>query len=471
MRIRKQSYEVRLKTILTLCSFQNMHGFNVVDNGHHGLVQTVHHWDVPPNVTFASVGYNGTCDANYEGFREVDLDSPGGAKVLFDWNGRKISLNESTYLKYDGTREAMCRRGWDLLHVNAVDKFPDGDYLLSARHTDALYKICHTTGEIVWRLGGVMSDFELLEGVKFSRQHHARVLNQSDTHITLTVFDNAVGEHFQAPTSRLSRGLVISLDLTQKKASLIASYDHPQGIHTDGRGSFQILPSGNAFLNWATNCLISEHTPDGNVLMEASIMALRDTYRAFKHPWVGRPLDPPDVRSEVVWKDRGALVTQIHMSWNGATEVDRWNVKGLDADGADVDIVSDLPRSGFETSIEYNGYASNVYAEALDRGGKVLGTSVVTLGDDKTSNSGSSSRLPPISFGLVGGLLGALLSLAARWLYQRIHRRHDIRRQEEKGRYAPVVGRDEENWELAASISDEVRESDESEPLKPTMDR
>lgn len=447
-----------------------MHGFNVVDDGHHGIVQTVHRWDVPPYKTFESIGYNGSCEAHYQGFREMDLDSPGGAKVLFDWNGRKIGLNESTYLKYDRLPATMCQRGWDLLHVNAVDKCPDGDYLLSARHADALFKISHTTGDIVWRLGGVRSDFELQEGVKFSRQHHARCLKQTDTHTLVSLFDNAVGEHFQAPTSDASRGLILALDLQNMTASIVSQYQHPNGVRTDGRGSFQLLPNGNAFLNWATYSLISEHTPDGKVAMQAYVKSMKDTYRAFKHPWIGRPSNPPDVRSQLVWKEGNEIVTEIHMSWNGATEVDRWNVRGLDADGKELEIVSGLPRSGFETSIEYAGYASNVYADALDQDGNVLGTSRATLDDEHQHEAGHSSTVLSLAFGIIGGLVGVLISFAGLWLYRSVRRRHRAVKTEDKGRYGPV-DQDEQSWELAEDEEEEAEDDKESEPLKPEVNR
>lgn len=35
----------------------------------------------------------------------------------------------------------MLNRALDITHVNAVDKFDDGDYLVSARHTDTIYKV------------------------------------------------------------------------------------------------------------------------------------------------------------------------------------------------------------------------------------------------------------------------------------------------------------------------------------------
>ena len=442
-----------------------MHGFNLVDNGRHGIVQTVKHWDVPPPITFADIGYNGTCSANYEGFREMDLQSPGGAKVLFEWDGRKISLNESTYLKYDRQQSTMCYRGWDLLHVNAVDKCPDGDYLLSARHTDALYKISHKTGDIVWRLGGVKSDFNLTDDAKFSRQHHARCLKQTKKHTIISLFDNAVGEYWSPPTRKMSRGIILALDMKTMDATIVSQYQHPKRILTDGRGSFQILPNGNAFLNWAKYSQVSEHTSDGRVVLDARLRAKHDTYRAFKHPWTGRPAGPPEVHSEIVWGNHHKISTNVSMSWNGATEVAKWNVRGLDSDGEAIEIASDYPRNGFETGVQYQGYAANVYVQALDRHGKVLGTSLLSkTGVPKgMETSGPISTAAAIAVGTIGTTVGVLLALAAFWAYRFVMHRRATSQQGEKGTYAAVV-QDEEGWELAEENAEPRSLSPRPEP-------
>lgn len=64
--------------------------------------------------------------------------------------------------------------------MSSIDRFPSGDFLISARHTDAIYKISRATGSILWQLGGVNSSFKL-EGFNFSGQHDARVIQENAT--------------------------------------------------------------------------------------------------------------------------------------------------------------------------------------------------------------------------------------------------------------------------------------------------
>ena len=61
-------------------------------------------------------------------------------------------------------------------------------------------------------------------------------------------------------------------------------------------------------------------------------------------------------------------------SWNGATEVARWEVLGGEAPDALVPLAS-APRRGFETALSAPGAPRYVAVRALDAGGAVLGTS------------------------------------------------------------------------------------------------
>src|SRR5581483_5371910 len=75
---------------------------------------------------------------------------------------------------------------YDYFHINSIDVAPDGDLLISARHTSTVYKLARRTGEVIWRLGGKRGDFDVAPDARFAWQHHVR---QADAR-TFTVFDN-----------------------------------------------------------------------------------------------------------------------------------------------------------------------------------------------------------------------------------------------------------------------------------------
>ena len=50
--------------------------------------------------------------------------------------------------------EGTSKLPWDYFHINSADVDSDGNILISARHTSAVYKLSKRTGKIIWRLGG-----------------------------------------------------------------------------------------------------------------------------------------------------------------------------------------------------------------------------------------------------------------------------------------------------------------------------
>lgn len=246
---------------------------------------------------------------------------------------------------------------------------------------NTIYKISHKTGEIVWRLGGtdnVLSDFKL-DG-HFSGQHDPRCRSQNETHIIISLLDNAWSPGLPGLTNSDSRGMVLSLRTDKKRmtAEVLATYGHPRGGYAEGRGNMQYLPNGNKFLAWWDRARHSEHAEDGKLVMEANLREDLKSYRNYKFPWVGRPAQPPDVHSAAVHGRKGnQIVTIVHVSWNGATEVAKWNMYHTTADGEKMTLVGSTARQGFESALTYDGYASFVVAEALDRNNQTLGKSLV----------------------------------------------------------------------------------------------
>lgn len=278
-------------------------------------------------------------------------------------------------------------------HANSVDRTPEGDYLYSARHADTIYKISGTDGSIIWRLGGSKSNFERSQDVVFSRQHDVRFRNQNSTHIFISILDNAKGQDDQPNTHDFSRGLLLAIDEQNLQVSIEAQYDHPYGEShalVPRRGNYQALPNGNVFMGWSERALHAEYTPDGKLIWDALLQVdWMGTYRSYKFDgFVGKPKEPPTAVSRA--HDDGAKgpVTEVYVSWNGATEVTRWNLYKTSADGETTRLLADAAaKTGFETALRYNGYAAFIVVDALDKHGTRIGnTSVIsTVADGSVS--------------------------------------------------------------------------------------
>jgi hypothetical protein len=111
--------------------------------------------------------------------QELDIET---GEVLFEWHSLDHVGLDETYAKV--SKEP--RPAIDYFHINSIDVDHDGNLLVSARTTCAVYKIDRKTGEVMWRLGGKKSDFEMGPLTPFAYQHDAR--RQRDG--TITIFDN-----------------------------------------------------------------------------------------------------------------------------------------------------------------------------------------------------------------------------------------------------------------------------------------
>jgi hypothetical protein len=80
----------------------------------------------------------------------------------------------------------------------------------------------------------------------------------------------------------------------------------------------------------------------------------------------------------------------LHVSWNGATEVDTWQVlAGGDPDK--LEPAGSAPRKGFETAVTLYTNEPYVAVEAKDGSGRVLGTSEAV---EPVASSASTGQTP-----------------------------------------------------------------------------
>ncbi|MCO5993193.1 arylsulfotransferase family protein [Actinoallomurus sp. WRP9H-5] len=283
--------------------------------------------------------------------REVDVAT---GKTLWRWSALDhIPITES----YRPTTKAG-DRPHDSLHLNSVEEDRDGNLLVSAMKTCTIYKVDRWTGRIIWRLGGRNSTFRLGPGVRFCGQHDAHWAGEN----LIRVFDNGT-----LPEPHASRVAWIKIDPVGKTATLVRQIIQPQHMSAVIQGGAQELPNGNTAVSWGSIGRISEFSPDGSRLFDASLPRGVISYRMYRAPWNGRPSTPPIVIT------RGDVV---HAVWNGATGVARWRVLAGPTQNA-MKPVAEAAWNGLDTAIALPGASASapyVQVQALDANGTVLDT-------------------------------------------------------------------------------------------------
>jgi hypothetical protein len=287
--------------------------------------------------------------------QEVDLKT---GRLLFEWHSLDhVELAESYYKLPRNERLTF-----DYFHINSIEVDSDGNLLVSARNTHTIYKVNRRTGSVIWRLGGRRSDFTFPKQVRFAWQHDARRMADG----TLTLFDNEA-----APKVRdQSRGMVLRLDMKQMKAKLVHTYVHEPPILAVDQANMQRLPNGHFLIGWGHEPFITEFGPHGRTLFDARFGRPNgiDSYRAYRFHWVGRPRVRPAL---TVKGDRA------YVSWNGATEVSKWQLLA-GPQKKSLKPVSTVRKKSFETAIPLKTGAPWVAVRALDRKNRSMArTSIV----------------------------------------------------------------------------------------------
>jgi hypothetical protein len=289
----------------------------------------------------------------FEGaLQEVDIATH---RVLFEWHSLDhVALDES----YE-RRPRKASVPYDYFHVNSIDVDSDGNLLVSARNTHAVYKIDRRTGAILWRLGGRRSDFALGPGARFAWQHDARRLPDG----TISIFDNEAAPQ----VGKQSRVIVLRLELRRKRAVLVRSLVHRPALVAVDQGNAQFLPGGHFLVGWGHQPYVTEFDRQGRTIFDLRFGRGSDSYRAYRFRWVGRPADRPAIAID------GEVA---YASWNGATQVAAWQLVG-----GSRRILRTVPKRGFETAIAIPRDVNAVSVRAVDRNGRMLGTSDVRSRD------------------------------------------------------------------------------------------
>jgi Arylsulfotransferase (ASST) len=306
--------------------------------------------------------------------QELDIET---GEVLFEWRSLDHVGVEETYREPPQDPSTPL----DYFHINSIDIDFDGNFLISAKGTSAVYKVERESGKIVWRLGGKKSDFEMGSGTRFAYQHDARLQRDG----TITIFDNGASPRVHEQ----SRGIVVELDMDEMSATLVREFTHPNRLLSTSQGNVQVLPNANLLVGWGSAPYFSEYSNEGELLFDAQLLGDGQSYRAFRFPWSRHPSDNPAVAVEQGSDDQVIL----YVSWNGATEIKSWQVLAGSIP-YQLKPVGSAPRRGFETTVAVRTAEPYVAVQAKSASGRVLGTTKAVKPEDRTASSVFS---PPVS--------------------------------------------------------------------------
>lgn len=276
----RMAHEVRslsgelVRVVRTKGEIIDGHEFRELDNGN-VLVDT---YAPAAKVNLKRFGGPKSASAVFGEIQEIDPDG----QVVWRWNSRgKIGLGETgrwwRNVLSNGKHSARGVATFDPVHINSIEPRGPNEVVVSMRHTDAIYGIERSTGDIIWKLGGTPTTDSLRivgdPAVKlFGGQHDARVEEDGD----VSVYDNG--------KDRPRRPRVVSyrLDLEKKTATYLGQLNEPRVTTSHCCGSARPLEGGGWLVSWGDNPLVTAFDSGGRTAFRLELAA--STFRAVPVP-------------------------------------------------------------------------------------------------------------------------------------------------------------------------------------------
>lgn len=299
-------------------------------------------------------------------FYEIDIATN---EIVFAWN----SLDHQDKIPLSESRQPMLAHSvqdnpWDLYHLNSIAATNNG-YLISMRFYCSVFFL-NKDGSVRWRLAvsyldkvsprfldqeesnnnlqGDSGEGDITgEEMRFSWQHDARVYNETNKSLVLSLFNNA---NRKSQSEGESTGMVFNIDLTTMNGSLLSNISDPtNSTYSQTQGNFQftdpLSTTSNIIIGYGNVPQFKEYNSKGEVVFSGQFGAPTHamSYRVFKHNWKATPFwNPAAVIEDGV----------IYMSWNGATEYDNWAIYSLPSiDSNETTLLATRTCTGFETNM------------------------------------------------------------------------------------------------------------------------
>ncbi len=214
-------------------------------------------------------------------------------KVLWQWN----SADHVPYSQSEQPLPASTSTPWDWFHINAVKLDTDGNLLIDARDTWTGYKVDRHSGQIIWQLGGKASannfNIQAAPGQVLNKAGEITAWQhdfEAQGNGIYTFFDNesaGVANTGVDATAQFgfSRAVTVKLDQRTHTATLINSFNQPEGLTAPSQGNSQRTAEGNTVVGWGSLPYFSEFAPNGQLLYNAQFPTGVNSYRAYLLPW------------------------------------------------------------------------------------------------------------------------------------------------------------------------------------------
>ena len=153
----------------------------------------------------------------------------------------------------------------------------------------------------------------------------------------------------------------------------------PDDLLSKSQGSTQLLPNGNALVNWGSEGAVTEFRADGTPIfhayMDSGFLGEGvENYRGFRYNWTGLPNEVPSI----VLLESESGGTTAYVSWNGDTETAVWRFFSVAGEAGSRSFLGEAKRTSFETELVVKGgKVEGVVADAVGADGKVLTTTGV----------------------------------------------------------------------------------------------
>ncbi len=212
----------------------NPHEFQILSNGN--IIYTAYIDSIMDLSAYTFNGDQGSATTNVQGDMIFEFDR--AHNLVFQWNGFDYIFPTEEYEQF-----GYSTAGFDYSHANSISEDSDGNLLVSFRHLNSVYKIDHSNGNVLWRLGGKSSTFTFVNDTGFSGQHDIRYFSGG----IISLFDNAV------TTTDQSRAVMYSLDTVAWTATRIWEYKPDPGFPSPAMGSHQITADSNHVIDFGEN--------------------------------------------------------------------------------------------------------------------------------------------------------------------------------------------------------------------------